>query len=241
MSYYDQSGYEIRFAWGREGVDYVGSTSDAIVIVDVLSFSTCVDVALSRRATVFPFGWKDDRAEVFAKENDAILAVGRGQPGYSLSPPSLAQLPLDARIVLPSPNGSSLTVAASQHARTLAGCLRNRSAVASFLNDTEGTVTVVACGERWMPGDTLRPAIEDQIGSGAIIHALTGSKSPEALAAQAVFESVRENLKDTLLACASGRELVEKGYPDDVLFAADLDTSTYVPELREGVYVEGVA
>ena len=66
MSYYDQSEYRIRFDWGEKGVAELAPISDIVIIVDVLSFSTCVDVAVARNATVLPFGWKDARARDYA-------------------------------------------------------------------------------------------------------------------------------------------------------------------------------
>ena len=41
-------------------------------------------------------------------------------------------------------------------------------------------------------------------------------------------------------ACASGRELIEKGYAQDIAWSADLDTSTVVPGFREDAYVNAV-
>lgn len=238
MSYYDQTDYTIRFEWGEQGVEELAPLSDIVVIVDVLSFSTCVDVAVSRGATVFPFGWKDERADAYAAKHDAILAKRRGEDGISLSPPSLASLPENARVVLPSPNGSTLTLIAAGHAETYAGCLRNRTALSDRINERGGSVTVIACGERWHPDDRLRPALEDQMGAGAIIQRLNGSRSPEAASAEAVFANSEAALAETLNACASGRELIEKGYPDDVRFASDLDASTAVPCLQNEAYLD---
>jgi 2-phosphosulfolactate phosphatase len=237
LATFDQSEYQIRFEWGERGVAELAPISDFVIIVDVLSFSTCVDVAASRGATVFPYGWKDQRAEAYAAEHEAILAGRRGQGTYSLSPPSLAHLPEAARIVLPSPNGSTLTVAASKHATVLAGCLRNRSAIADFINQQAGPVTVIACGERWMPEDSLRPALEDQLGAGAILQMLDGVKSPEAQSTEWGFAANEPTLAETLKKCSSGKELIEKGFPQDVDFAAELDASGAVPVLSDRAYV----
>jgi 2-phosphosulfolactate phosphatase len=237
VSVYDQSAYQVRFEWGCKGVDELAPVSDFTVIVDVLSFSTCVDVAVSQGAVVLPFGWKDESAEVYARKHEALLAAKRGQGRYSLSPHSLADLPADTRIVLPSPNGSALTLAAADHADTLAGCLRNRESIANHINRQGGTVAVIACGERWVSDDSLRPALEDQIGAGGIISKLRGSKSSEARAAEALFRSIEDTLCDTVRSCSSGKELIEKGYAEDVECASQLDVSQSVPQLLGNAYI----
>jgi len=84
------------------------SIKDAVVIVDVFSFSTAVDIALSRGASVLPYRWKDGSASRFARDHGALLAESRTVGGpYSLSPDSLLSVPPGTRLVIPSPNGST--------------------------------------------------------------------------------------------------------------------------------------
>ncbi len=111
MDVFDQTSYRIRFEWGAEGVRRLAPRSHVVVIVDVLSFTTCVDVAVSRDAVVFPYRYKDDSAITFAQAVGALLAGKRGQVP-SLSPDSLLTLAPHSRLVLPSPNGSTCTVIA---------------------------------------------------------------------------------------------------------------------------------
>ena len=127
------------------------------------------------------------------------------------------------RLVLPSPNGSTLSLATGA-TPTLAGCLRNSRAVAARAARIGRRIAVIPCGERW-PGDSLRPAVEDQLGAGAIISHLAGSKSPEAHAAQALFESCRTDLARIVAQCASGQELIRRGFRADIEHAARLDCS----------------
>ncbi len=91
---------------------------------------------------------------------------------------------------------------------------------------------VVAAGEQWKDGG-LRPCLEDMIGAGAVLSRLPGGKSPEARWAVRTFEGFAGDLRGTLNGCLSGRELIERGFPEDVEVAASLNVSETVPILRE--------
>lgn len=238
--YADQCDYPIRCEWDAQGVTTL-ARADVVIIVDVLSFCTTVDVALGNDAHVLPYGGAAVDAPEFARSNDAIIVGARdgwGSP-YSISPASLSTVPAGTRLVVPSPNGSRLAALAGERgARVVAGCLRNARAVAAWANAHAQEVAVIPAGERWSDG-ALRPAIEDMIGAGAILRHLERRRSPEAEAAVAIFEWAQGSLADVLLTCASGRELVERGYEADVLLAAQLDVSHAVPLLVGGHFVNG--
>jgi len=188
-----QAGYDIRCEWGLNGIKALIDDSDVIIIVDVLSFSTSVNVALSRDAIVYPFVGNHQSANTFAQEKDAILATKRSSTAdnslFTLSPSSLQTLPSGARVVLPSPNGSTLSTATG-HVMTLAGCLRNASAVAEFAQSQGKRISIIPAGERFFYStidSALRPSLEDWIGAGAIISHLQGHLSPEATIAKRVY------------------------------------------------------
>jgi 2-phosphosulfolactate phosphatase len=52
---YDQSEFEIRCEWGLHGIKMLSPISDVVVIVDVFSFTTSVEIATSRGALVYPY------------------------------------------------------------------------------------------------------------------------------------------------------------------------------------------
>ena len=237
----EQRGYDIRCEWGLNGVELLAPVSDVVVIVDVLSFTTCVDIATANGALVFPYRFRDDAAGEFARVRSALLAGHRGaaRGAWSLSPASLLDIPPGTRLVLPSPNGSTLSLA-SGATPTLAGCLRNSRAVAAHAGRLGRRVAVIPCGERW-PDGSLRPAVEDLIGAGAIISHLAGSRSPEARAAEAVFAAGRNDLGGVIEACASGQELIRRGYFDDVELASRVDCSKSAPLLRAESYMNANA
>ncbi|QCW49234.1 2-phosphosulfolactate phosphatase [Nocardioides dongxiaopingii] len=247
-----QAGHRVRLEWGPTGAAAIAGPADVAVVVDVLSFTTTLVVALDRGTTVHPYRWKDERAAAHAAEHDAVLAVGRlgarhGRAGTSLSPAALAALAaadVPERLVLPSPNGSTICSGLADRGCAVVGaCLRNAAAVAAWLAPRVAggaTVAVVAAGERW-PDDTLRPAVEDLWGAGAVLAALAdavgpGALSPEAAHAAAAYRAVAGTLHESLLACASGAELVDRGFADDVRVAAETDVSTVVPLLVDGAF-----
>lgn len=223
--------------------------ADVVVIIDVLSFSTSVDVALGRGAVVLPYKWHDGSEEAYGEANNAEVAVKGAEPNrLSLRPSSLLAIEPGTRLVLPSPNGSALAFAAVEAgaSRVAVASLRNASAVARVVNDRGPTdvVAVIAAGERWR-GSTgpLRPAIEDLLGAGAVLAALdrAADASPEAAMAIAAFTEARPMLAERLRACGSGRELIGRGFPDDVELAADLDVSEVAPLLDGVELVDGAA
>jgi 2-phosphosulfolactate phosphatase len=60
---FDQAEYALRCEWGASGVRQLAAISDVLIVVDVLSFSTAVDIAVSNGAIVFPYGSRDERVE----------------------------------------------------------------------------------------------------------------------------------------------------------------------------------
>lgn len=232
---YDQAEYAVRCEWGMQGVEQLAPISDVVIIVDVLSFCTCVDVAVGRGALVYPFGFRNDSARTYAVVVGAQLAnPQRSTRGYTLSPASLLTIPPETRLVLPSPNGSTLSVGTGD-TPTLAGCLRNAAAVADAARSLGERIAVIPAGERWRDG-SLRPAWEDWIGVGAIIAHLPVQRSPEAESALAAFRAARRDLSGGLHRCSSGKELIANGYAADVDLAASLDVSAVASQLVDGAY-----
>jgi 2-phosphosulfolactate phosphatase len=225
--------------WGLGGIEAFRSQASAFVIVDVLSFSTAVSVALEQGAEVIPFPWGDAAAaEQEARRRGAVAASPKRTAGQqlSLSPASLRRLPAGARLLLPSPNGSRLSLATGS-VPTFCSSLRNFEAVAEAAGRTagEGLLVVVPAGERW-PDDTLRPAIEDWMGAGAVISALDREERAEARLARLAFDAAGADLPSMIRSSASGRELIDRGLAEDVEIALEVGRSRCVPRLIAGSY-----
>lgn len=161
----------------------------------------------------------------------------------------------DARLW--SSNGADVAGTAVREGTTvLLGGIRNATAVARAVLAVQEqraertSVAVIAAGERAADG-TLRFAVEDQLGAGAVIAALgevgVDHCSPEAAAAAESFRALRPALRHLLAASGSGRELAvgvvstarmaARGIrPASVEQAAEHDASDVVPVLRDGVF-----
>jgi 2-phosphosulfolactate phosphatase len=225
---FSQESWSCRCEWGLGAVDAL-APADVTIVVDVFSFTTCVDVAASRGVVILPYAWNDASADEFAKAQRAELAGRRRQARYSLAPESYLDAPEGLRCVLPSPNGAHVTLAAARIAPiVLAGSLRNARAVADAAQHLGRTVNVIPAGERWLDG-SLRPALEDWLGAGAILKELPGGRSPEAESAVALFERHRAQLVEVLDQCGSGRELDGRGHQNDKFIAGQLNISACVP------------
>ena len=242
-----QAPYSLRFDWGLPGARALVADArpgDVAVVVDVLSFTTTLTLALERRIAVHPYPWRDDGASAYAAERDAVLAAGRREGlatgRVSLSPASMLDASGVDRVVLPSPNGSSICFALADSGVIVIGAsLRNAAAVGTWLlARATGRIAVVAAGERW-PDGSLRPAVEDLWGAGAVLRAVgPAGASPEAAAAIAAYDVVRGRLEESLAECASGRELLAVGFARDVALAAERDAAGVVPVLDGDVFAD---
>jgi 2-phosphosulfolactate phosphatase len=243
----DQPGTGARFDWGLAGAAELGRSCAVLVVVDVLSFSTALDVAVGRGIRVHPFPW-NDQAEEYANRMGASVAVGRksistSRP-WSLSPAALMRAPVVGDLVLPSPNGSSICAAAGATGTpVVAACLRNAAAVVRWLNQSgygaaDRPVGVIAAGERW-PDGTLRPCVEDLLGAATILDGLShapGGLSVEAAVTLAALASVPDPAA-AVRGGVSGRELAERNFGADVDVAVDANSSACVPMIVHGAFV----
>jgi len=234
-----QSGASVRLEWGAAAIEHLAGDVDCVVVVDVMSFSTSVDVAVARGARVYPYAWRDAGALAYAQRLGAEVASTdrRLAQGWSLSPTSLARIPAGLKLVLPSPNGSAIAFAArDMGVAVFCGGLRNRLATARACAPF-GRILVVAGGERW-PDGSLRPALEDLVGAGGIVAALgRPDASPEARAAALTYEALGVQRRATLADCASARELVERGFAADVALCLDEDVSDGCARLANDCFV----
>lgn len=246
---FDQSSYQCKLEWGKRGARAAANRGDIVIIVDVLSFSSTVVSAVNYGAVILPYPPHLD-GNNYANQMEAEFILGRteaskaGKP--TLSPVTFSSEHANKRYVLSSTNGSYCTWLASQVPAVIIGSLLNATAVAKVASEIsekeKSNISVIACGERW--GDTneheesLRFAIEDYLGAGAILSDLMGDKSPEANVGERAFQSSIETLKELVWDCGSGRELRHRGFAKDVKYCSQLNTFQAVPILDGPQFID---
>lgn len=155
-----------------------------------------------------------------------------------------------------SRNGAAVAAAASRESTVLVGSIRNAGAVARAVQTIQErrqartSVAVIAAGEL-DENELLRFAVEDQLGAGAIIAALSARgidhTAPDAAVAAEGFHALRAAVRHMVGASGSGREIaggvavtarIEAAglTPTTVADAAVLDAVDVVPVLRDGVF-----
>ncbi|WP_314425219.1 2-phosphosulfolactate phosphatase [uncultured Microbacterium sp.] len=155
-----------------------------------------------------------------------------------------------------SRNGAAVA-AAAEHETVLLGGLRNAGAVARAIvtlqnrRQARTSVAIIAAGEVDAAG-ALRFAVEDHLGAGAVIAALTDlgidHTSPDAAVAAEGFRALRRALRHMVSASGSAREIAEGVdatarmtaagiVPTSPASAAEVDAVDAVPILRDGRFV----
>jgi len=247
--YFHQNPYECKMEWGRRGAREAADRGDIVIIVDVLSFSSTVVSALNKGAIIYPYPPNLDGKQ-YAERIGAEFILGRAEAAKldkpTLSPVSFSQEHNCKKYVLTSQNGSFCTWIASKVPALLVGSLLNARSVADAANhiqkQTKANITVIPCGEQWeaikLQEDTLRPAMEDYLGAGAILSFLAGKKSPEAELCAAAFIHSKQNIDEFIWDCGSGRELRKKGFELDVKHCSILNVYQTVPVLDRDHFIE---
>jgi 2-phosphosulfolactate phosphatase len=224
---HSQPGTGVRFDWGLAGAAEFARTCAALVVVEVLSFTTEVDVAVAAGSRVHPFPWPDQAREYADRIGGAVAPARAGV----------------ADLVLPAPHGAAIVAAAASTGRpVLAACLRNARAVGAWLvaegfGSVARPVGVIAAGKRW-PDGTLRPCAADLLGAAAVVDALSKGDSllsveaAVTLAAYGAIPDVTAAVQGTVTA----RALESQGKAEAVRQAAELQASRATPLYRAGAF-----
>lgn len=178
--------------------------------------------------------------DVLGAATRAVVSLDQPSAGDATTIRSLAE---DARDAASSMD-DVVAEAEAGGAQVVLGCLRNATAVARWCVQEQvrrGGRTSIALIA--LPGADHRMAVENLLGAGAIIAALsdlgTDHTSPEAAAACEAALGLRRAVGHLASASVRGRELTALGKHAFVAAAAQRDASETVPIVSDGVVRAG--
>jgi 2-phosphosulfolactate phosphatase len=102
---WSQDGYRCRLEWGRRGARVDAERGDALVVIDVLRFSTATVTAVQHGGIVYPCAWTDDPVAYAARIGAEAAAKRQEVPEsgrFSLSPATFTAIEPGTRVVLAS-------------------------------------------------------------------------------------------------------------------------------------------
>lgn len=217
-----------------------------VLVVDILRATTTIVAALARGArAVIPVVAADEAIRIAQNlERDQVLLAGERRAvrieGFALgnSPREMtAEVVAGKTIVMSTTNGTPALVAAETGAPVLVAAATNFTAVVErtrVLVDGSGELVILCAGKE------KRFALEDAYAAGRLAQAVIpdGRRRSVALndAALASLELVRrygDKWKNAVRASAAARDLIAKGFREDVAAATASDAHDVVPVLRE--------
>jgi 2-phosphosulfolactate phosphatase len=208
----------------------------SVVVFDVLRATTTMAAALAagvREIRVFG-DLESARRAADALRDGSRLLCGEANclppSGFDLgnSPGAFNRNAHAGRIAFMSTTNGTLAILAARGARAIfTGALVNAAAVARAAAGEGRPVTLLCAGT----GGEV--ALEDLIGTGAVLHHLISAagyrpSGDTALIARNVFAGAREDLPAALAESAGGRNVVGVGLAEDINFAARLDVLSAV-------------
>lgn len=210
------------------------------VVIDVLRASTTIVVALANGAArVAPCGDTETARRLAAEDTTGNTLLGGERGGVKIegfdldnSPASYSRDRVAGKtIVFTTTNGTAALLKTDGAARVLIGALVNRQAVVETLH-ADGRPVHLICA-----GTDGRLTSEDLLGAAAIAAGLArfddvemrddsteghAKHWPEGIPAELLIESLRRS--------SGGRNLVELGFDQDIVRAAEIDSIAIVPE-----------
>jgi len=215
-----------------------------VVVIDVLRATSVMVQAISQGALeILPLASAEEAfrmAKVFPP--GSILLGGeresRKVPGFDLgnSPKEyVAERVRGKRLILATTNGTKAFHLVSSGKEILVGSFFNIGAVAQRCLESYRDLLIFPSGDE---GDF---SLEDTICGGMLIELITrkGRKSisltDASCSAQILYQRFKDNLLEAFHLSHHGKELINRGFEDDLVYCAQIDITCLVPIFREGL------
>ncbi len=215
-----------------------------IVVIDVLRATSVVVHAMSQGALeIIPVVSVEEAFQmtrVFPRSS--VLLGGeresRNIPGFDLgnSPQEyMAEKVKGKKLILTTTNGTKAFHLVSSGKEILVGSFLNIGAVARRCLESPGNLLI------FPSGDEGHFSLEDTVCGGMLIDLIARSETkPISLTdasynAQILYQRFKDNLLEAFHLSHHGKELMNRGLEDDLVYSAQINITSLVPVFKEGV------
>lgn len=214
-----------------------------VIVIDVLRATSVIVKALSEGAAeIIPVATIEEafqKAKTFP-QGTTLLGGERNSrriEGFDLGNSPREYIPeriKGKRIILTTTNGTKAFDLVSSGKEVLAACFFNLRAIAEHCLSLEEDLLI------FTSGDEGNFSLEDAVCGGMFIEKMVEEKesirlTDAAVAARILYEKFKENLVEVFYSSHHGRDLVGKGFEEDLLYCAQTDIYEVVPIFRGGV------
>jgi len=215
-----------------------------VVVIDVLRATSVMVHAMSEGALeIIPVTTVEealDMAKGFPRSS-IVLGGERGSkkiPGFDLgnSPKEyVTETVSGKKLILTTTNGTKAFHLVSLGKEILVGSFFNIGAIAKRCLELDRNLLI------FPSGDERNFSLEDTICGGMLIELITKKRrKPISLTdasqcAQILYKRFEEDLLEAFYLSHHGKELIHRGFRDDLVYCARVDTTNIVPVFRDGV------
>jgi len=215
-----------------------------IVVIDVLRATSVMVHAMSQGVSeIIPLATMEEAfqmAEAFSR--DSIILGGEREskkiPGFDLgnSPKEyVAERVRGRKLILTTTNGTKAFHLVSQGREILVGSFLNIEVLAQRCLELNRDLLI------FPSGDEGNFSLEDNICGGMLIDLIAHKgENPIFLTdsshcAQILYQRFKANILEAFRLSHHGKELIKRGFGEDLVYCAQMDITNIVPEFKDGV------
>ncbi len=215
-----------------------------IVVIDVLRATSVMVHAISRGASeIIPLATVEEAfrmARAFPREFVILGGERKNKeiPGFDLgnSPKEYVEERVKGKkLILTTTNGTRAFHAVSSGKEILAGSFLNIGAIAQRCLEMNKNIFI------FPSGDEGNFSLEDTLCGGMLIDLVTKKEKKEisltdaAHCAQILYQKFKDNLLQAFHLSHHGKELINRGFEDDLAYCAQIDITNIVPAFKDRV------
>jgi len=215
-----------------------------VVVIDVLRAASVVVYAMYQGALeIIPVATVEEAFQMAKAVGESSILLGgeresKNIPGFDLgnSPKEyVGERVRGKRLILTTTNGTKALHLVSSGKEILVGSFLNIGAVAQRCLELNRDLLI------FPSGDEGNFSLEDTICGGMLIELITGrgkksiSLTDASQCAKILYQRFEDNLSHAFRLSHHGKELVNRGFEDDLVYCAQINITDIVPEFKAGV------